>query len=498
MCDTWRNRMRFGVMVLCAACAAASSVARADEAGAKPGLVATAPGVYELTYAVPGSSPDATSKALIYVPPDANASTIRTGNGPAEEASQDTSGATVFPAVYLLHGYSADYKAWDVITRDTDRPLLKMAERFGVIIVCPDGKFASWYLNAPAVGENAADWQWETAMIDRLIPQIDKRFPTIAKRGARAICGLSMGGHGAMYLAAKHPDLFVAAGTMSGVMDLTETTRKYELSQRLGTYEEHPENWRDHSVVHLADKFVENKQALLIDCGIEDPFINNNRALHEKLLKLKVPHDYVERPGGHTRPYWANALPYHLQFLTDHMETGDVELVSMTGAPAKDGVHAYAVRDIDGGNMALSKYNGKVVLMVNVASKCGYTKQYTGLQALYEKYKDKGLVVLGVPSNDFGGQEPGSETEIKTFCSTKYNVSFPMTSKMPVKNGDTQNPLYRYLSEKAANGVLDAKVAWNFNKFLIGKDGKVIAHYESKVAPEDPGLAKAIETALGM
>jgi glutathione peroxidase len=165
-------------------------------------------------------------------------------------------------------------------------------------------------------------------------------------------------------------------------------------------------------------------------------------------------------------------------------------------AASKTGVHAFTVKDIDGADKSLADYAGKVLLIVNVASKCGYTKQYTGLQKLYEEYKDKGLVVLGVPSNDFRGQEPGTEQEIKQFCSTVYNVTFPLTSKVSVKNGPDQTPLYQYLTQKEKNGAFDATVSWNFNKFLVGKDGRPIKHYESKVTPEDETLRRDIEAAL--
>jgi len=165
-------------------------------------------------------------------------------------------------------------------------------------------------------------------------------------------------------------------------------------------------------------------------------------------------------------------------------------------AVSKTGVHAFTVKDIDGADKSLADYAGKVLLIVNVASKCGYTKQYAGLQKLYEEYKDRGFVVLGVPSNDFRGQEPGTEQEIKQFCSTVYNVTFPMTSKVSVKNGPDQTPLYQYLTQKEKNGVLDATVTWNFNKFLVGKDGRPIKHYESKVTPEDETLRRDIEAAL--
>jgi glutathione peroxidase len=131
-----------------------------------------------------------------------------------------------------------------------------------------------------------------------------------------------------------------------------------------------------------------------------------------------------------------------------------------------------------------------VVLLVNVASKCGYTPQYTGLQSLYTKYKDKGLVVVGVPANNFGGQEPGTNEEIKTFCSRNYNVTFPIMSKVSVK-GDDKTPLYGYLTENTGGDV-----KWNFTKFLVDKNGKIVSRFESKVTPESPELTSAVEKAL--
>jgi glutathione peroxidase len=151
------------------------------------------------------------------------------------------------------------------------------------------------------------------------------------------------------------------------------------------------------------------------------------------------------------------------------------------------------LKDIDGKDTSLKAYDGKVRLIVNVASKCGFTPQYEGLEALYRKYKDQGLVVLGFPCNDFGSQEPGTESEIKTFCTSKYDVTFPMFSKLHVK-GSEQHPLYAALTgpDSAAPGP----VKWNFGKFLIGKDGKLIARYDSNVAPGDAKLTEAIEKAL--
>jgi glutathione peroxidase len=153
-------------------------------------------------------------------------------------------------------------------------------------------------------------------------------------------------------------------------------------------------------------------------------------------------------------------------------------------------VHEFTLNSIDGKSAPLAAYQGKVVLIVNVASRCGFTPQYAGLEALYEKYKDRGFAILGFPANNFGGQEPGTNEEIKTFCSTKYSVTFPMYSKISVK-GDDQAPLYQFLT--AATG---SEIQWNFTKFLVDKNGKVVARFEPKVTPESPEVAEAIEKAL--
>jgi glutathione peroxidase len=158
--------------------------------------------------------------------------------------------------------------------------------------------------------------------------------------------------------------------------------------------------------------------------------------------------------------------------------------------PAANTVHEFEMKSIDGKPVSLSAYKGKVVLFVNVASKCGYTPQYSGLESLYKKFKDQGFVIVGVPANNFGSQEPGTDAEIAQFCSRTYNVTFPMLSKVSVKGAD-MTPLYGYLT--AAKG---GDVKWNFTKFLVGKDGKVIERFESGVAPESPQLTSAIQQAL--
>ncbi|MBD2188492.1 glutathione peroxidase [Pseudanabaena mucicola] len=149
------------------------------------------------------------------------------------------------------------------------------------------------------------------------------------------------------------------------------------------------------------------------------------------------------------------------------------------------------VTNIDGQPVDLSQYKGKVALVVNVASKCGYTKQYKGLEALYREYKDKGFEILGFPSNDFGAQEPAPEAEIKNFCSLNYDVTFDMFSKVKV-SGTGMTEAYKYLTETTGN-----QVQWNFNKFLVDKEGKVVKYYPSSVAPEDADLRKDIDALLG-
>lgn len=144
-------------------------------------------------------------------------------------------------------------------------------------------------------------------------------------------------------------------------------------------------------------------------------------------------------------------------------------------------IYQFKVAALDGGTIDFASFKGKKILVVNTASECGYTPQYKDLQALYEKYKEK-LVIVGFPANNFGGQEPGTNTEIKSFCEKNYGVSFPMAAKVSVKGDDTA-PIYLWLTQKEKNGVLDATIKWNFNKFLLDENGKMIAYFPSKVTP---------------
>lgn len=156
---------------------------------------------------------------------------------------------------------------------------------------------------------------------------------------------------------------------------------------------------------------------------------------------------------------------------------------------------SFTLKDIKGNPVELSKYKGKVVVLVNVASKCGLTPQYDGLEALYEKHKDQGLVVIGIPANQFGEQEPGTNEEIEKFCTGKYKVTFPMMSKIVVK-GDGIDPLYKYLTTQDTKPQPKGDITWNFEKFLIGKDGKIAARFKPTTKPDDPKLVEAIEGEL--
>jgi len=159
-------------------------------------------------------------------------------------------------------------------------------------------------------------------------------------------------------------------------------------------------------------------------------------------------------------------------------------------------IYDFTMKSIDGQPVSLKTYSGKVVLLVNVASKCGFTPQYAGLEALYEKYKDRGLVIVGIPANNFGSQEPGTNEEIKKFCSSKYNVSFPMMAKVSVL-GEDKTPLYQFLTDKSQDPQFGGDIKWNFTKFLFDRKGNLLARFEPNVTPDSPEVQTAVESALG-
>jgi glutathione peroxidase len=174
---------------------------------------------------------------------------------------------------------------------------------------------------------------------------------------------------------------------------------------------------------------------------------------------------------------------------------GLVTLMVAVSLSAASSLYDFTLPSIDGKPMPLADYKGKVLLLVNVASRCGYTPQYTALEATYEKYKDQGLVILGFPANNFGAQEPGTNAEIKTFCSTKYSVKFPLYAKVSVKGGD-QAPLYKFLTSKESNPSVAGDIKWNFTKFLVDRNGKVVQRFEPDITPDSPEVITAIEKLL--
>ncbi len=216
-----------------------------------------------------------------------------------------------FPVVYLLHGWSGSYKDWPAHI-----DLRPLADRYGFILVCPDGGYDSWYLDSPVDSTN----RYETHIIKEVIPFVDARYRTVQKKTGRAITGLSMGGHGALYLALRHSQLFFAASSMSGGVDLTFWPQKWGKAKWLGPFQKFPDRWKRNSVVNMIRAFQKGHLAIMIDCGVDDFFINSNRTLHKKLINAKVPHDYVERPGKHSWAYWTNALEYHLLFFRKQLE----------------------------------------------------------------------------------------------------------------------------------------------------------------------------------
>ena len=170
-------------------------------------------------------------------------------------------------------------------------------------------------------------------------------------------------------------------------------------------------------------------------------------------------------------------------------------LTTLMAFAADKSVYDYVLKSIDGQPTSFNAYRGKVLMVVNVASRCGYTPQYSALESVYEKYKDRGFVIVGVPANNFGAQEPGTDAEIKTFCTRKYNVQFPMMSKISVKGSDT-DPLYQYLTDSTLHPKTGGEIKWNFTKFLVDRKGNIAARFEPDATPDSPQVIAAIERAL--
>jgi S-formylglutathione hydrolase FrmB len=212
-----------------------------------------------------------------------------------------------FPAIYLLHGYSGDYSTWGRIS-----PLDEYADSFHVIFVCPDGSFNSWYIDSPAKTGS----KFETYITKEVLAFVDSTCRTWASANGRAIIGSSMGGHGAATLLAKHPNLFCGAGSISGIMDLSEFPGEWDIAAVLGEYGKNAALWSDNSFFSLLEKLAGKNKALILDCGTSDFALPGNRKTHQKLLALNIPHQYFERPGGHTPLYAQKALWFHVKYLS--------------------------------------------------------------------------------------------------------------------------------------------------------------------------------------
>jgi Predicted esterase len=211
----------------------------------------------------------------------------------------------IYPVVYLLHGFGGNENMWYHMRGD----LTDLATKYKMIFVLPDGG-KSWYWDAPKNPKS----KYETYITRELLPYVDKNFRTIKDRKARAITGLSMGGHGALFLALKHPDLFGACGSTSGGMDIRPFSKQWTMEESLGKYEENQELWTAHTVAGNIDVLEKANLAIIIDCGFDDFFFAVNEAFHAELLLRKIPHDYLTRPGSHSVDYWKNSIDYHLLF----------------------------------------------------------------------------------------------------------------------------------------------------------------------------------------
>src|SRR4030095_8774740 len=217
------------------------------------------------------------------------------------------------PVVYLLHGFSGNYSNWIKLMPS----LAQIAQEYEMLIVCPDGGYSSWYLDSPV----DSSMKYETYGGKEIPEYIDDHYNTIRDRKGRAITGLSMGGHGGLFLGFRHSETFGACGSMSGGVDLNYSRNKFDVIKRLGDTIRYADNWKKYSVINV----VENKPAeslrIIFDCGTEDFFFQNNRDLHEKMLRLKIPHDYIERPGQHNWDYWRNSVKYQLYFFKNYFES---------------------------------------------------------------------------------------------------------------------------------------------------------------------------------
>ena len=235
-----------------------------------------------------------------------------------------------FPVLYLLHGGQGSFRDW--LTKTPDRLLLhRLADQYNIIIVTPEGNTTSYYFDSPLQKES----QFETFISKEVIETIESRYRVIKNKKGRVIAGLSMGGHGAMFIAARHPELYAAAGSMSGVMNINTKTwkvpedfarlRAENFAKLLGPPKDTLNPYMDYTIVGMTDKLKSNDIKLIFDVGVDDFLIEPNRDLHRRLLANGTPHDYIERPGGHEWAYWENALPYQVLFFSKVLQANNIK-----------------------------------------------------------------------------------------------------------------------------------------------------------------------------
>jgi S-formylglutathione hydrolase FrmB len=217
--------------------------------------------------------------------------------------------STRFPVVYLLHGAGGSYANW--IQKVPH--IQQLADQYQLMIVCPDGASTSWYFDSPI----DSTFKYETFVSMEVPDYIDSHYNTIPSREARAITGLSMGGHGSLFLAFRHADRFSISGSMSGALHISVIRKGYNVEKRLGDTLTNASYWNNWSVLNVIEKYPKDSLHILIDCGTEDRVLPMNRAVHEKMLLLKIPHEYLERPGEHNWPYWDNAIDYQLFYINN-------------------------------------------------------------------------------------------------------------------------------------------------------------------------------------
>lgn len=216
--------------------------------------------------------------------------------------------ADAVPVVYLLHGYGGNYGNWV----NNAPEIKKIADEYGMMIVCPDGGIGSWYWDSPI----DPGFQYETYVAKELVEWVDAHYKTIADRSGRAITGLSMGGHGALYLAFLHQDVFGAAGSTAGGVDIRPFPRNWDMHKRIGSYAEQPAQWESRTVINMTHLLTPNSLSLIIDCGTGDFFYNVNEALHRKLNERNIPHTYLTGPGAHNWDYWRTSIPFQLLYFS--------------------------------------------------------------------------------------------------------------------------------------------------------------------------------------